>query len=154
MNNTTTTSPTADFIHMAYHQVPCLSFLVAAKVDNFDECLHAIGGYNNFDPAAVSRVITDHLGDLMSIEIGRSSSPAIELVPAYWNRQRFQAADKFSSERISDEDRTAAIWSLIGSLFKAEADAVSVMINGEFHFIVAGQELPAGTVSRVRAWWD
>ena len=99
----------------------------------FRECLWTIGGYNEFDPGAVSDALADVLPGCAGVEIGREFSPVIYVSIPRWAHHTFTARetgqpDDRTGERITEDDREALAARVMAAGRAAGADEVDVRL--------------------------
>lgn len=140
-----------EFVRAGYAGASLQFRVTAPNVATFKECAWVIGGYNGFDPAAV----TDLVGAVLprcasSVEIGREYSPVI-YVSIPFHRHQAMAGDvaQEDGERIPEEEREALAARVMYAGKQARADEYDVQL-------VPADASPdiANTVIGVRLWWD
>lgn len=108
-------------------------------ITSFDECLallEIVGPYNLFDPVRVAQELRPIFSRLMSLEIGRESSPVIYAVVPFWKHQEIQSNGFGPPQRIPEDERKQLGGEFLRAMERAEADELS------------------GDDYRYRAWWD
>lgn len=79
-------SPVAEFVRLGYRGASLHFRVQTGDLETFRACVHAIGAYNDFRPAAVSLRLGGIFGQCECMEVGREGSPVIYAHLPFWVR--------------------------------------------------------------------
>jgi hypothetical protein len=141
-----------NFIRAGYAGASLHFKVEAGNVATFRECVWAIGGYNEFDPATVGDLLGDVLPECASgaVQIGREYSPVIYASIPFHTHQTMAHDVACEDGRPFTEDERETLAARVMAAGKmAGADECDVILIPRD----AGSGL-GGRVGAVRLWWD
>lgn len=148
-------SPVAEFVRLGYSGASLHFRVQTGDLETFRACVHAIGAYNDFRPAAVSLRLGGIFGQCECMEVGREGSPVIYAHLPFWSGQRADRAraacgrTQEGNRKYEEHERRA-----LARRVKAIGAALRASETDELTVPESALGLSAGTLIAVRLWWD
>jgi len=148
-------SSEAEFVRLGYSGASLHFRVQTGDLETFRACVHAIGAYNEFSPAAVSLRLGEIFGECECMEVGREGSPVIYAHLPFWSGQRADRARAAcgrtpgGNRKYEESERRA-----LASRVKTVGAALGASEIDELTVPETALGLPAGTLIAVRLWWD
>lgn len=134
------------------------------KPQGLRDVLNAVGQYNNFTPSDLEAFLVANGANLMSVKLGRESSPCLYVSMPCWTQQMLGSVPFTGSEPLTQEFQQSAALEVLLSLMnsKTPPDELSVeedCLNNKPRVFVTGpasarEAVKGRKMVTIRAWWD